>query len=102
LLALSRCYAHCSCAVLLRLFLTHEERAMAITKRNRDAFQTPLTHRQWIVRIDAHYFSVLKPSKFAECATRAERIVFRFRCNGIFQIASVPTLAKIFAFVAGT
>ncbi|MEO9341159.1 SLC13 family permease [Mesorhizobium sp. SB112] len=38
-----------ACAVLLRLFLTRDERSMAITKRNSNATPAPLTRQQWTV-----------------------------------------------------
>lgn len=38
-----------ACAVLLRFFLTREERAMAIAERNADEAPTPLTRQQWTV-----------------------------------------------------
>jgi di/tricarboxylate transporter len=38
-----------ACAVLLRLFLTREERAIAIAERNADEAPTPLTRQQWTV-----------------------------------------------------
>jgi sodium-dependent dicarboxylate transporter 2/3/5 len=38
-----------ACAVLLRLFLTREERAIAIAERNADEALTPLTRQQWTV-----------------------------------------------------
>ncbi len=38
-----------ACAVLLRLFLTREERTMAIAARSPDETPTPLTRQQWIV-----------------------------------------------------
>ncbi|WP_312895591.1 SLC13 family permease [Rhizobium laguerreae] len=38
-----------ACAVLLRLFLTGEERAIVIAERNADEAPTPLTRQQWTV-----------------------------------------------------
>lgn len=38
-----------ACAVLLRFFLTREERAMAIAERNADEAPDPLTRQQWTV-----------------------------------------------------
>ncbi|MGJ7038485.1 di/tricarboxylate transporter [Shinella sp. BE166] len=38
-----------ACAVLLRLFLTHEERTMAIAARSPDETPNPLTRQQWTV-----------------------------------------------------